>query len=66
MQRQFWILLALLIGFGTVDQGVSAQTPTRDYSQVLNLATIAINGCYQDKRLNECEKLNQIKATLTT
>ncbi|BAU14469.1 hypothetical protein LEP3755_50160 [Leptolyngbya sp. NIES-3755] len=53
-----------------VGQTAPAQTP--DYNQIYrltqaqNLASMAIDGCYQNKDLYQCEKLNQIKATLLT
>ncbi|MEH2323363.1 MAG: hypothetical protein V7K32_07280 [Nostoc sp.] len=68
--RQFYLFLsALFVSVSAVDQSVSAQNnqpgSNHDYNQALVLATSAINGCYQYKRLDECDKLNQIKATLT-
>ncbi|MBN3942741.1 hypothetical protein [Nostoc sp. NMS9] len=38
----------------------------RNYIQILNLATIATNKCYQEKNLVECERLGQIQNTLMT
>lgn len=38
----------------------------RNYIQILNQASIAINKCYQEKNLVECERLGQIQNTLMT
>ena len=36
-----------------------------DPIDALNLAQTAIHGCYENKELNECNKLSRIKTTLT-
>lgn len=40
------------------------QTSDPTYLQATNLATIAISGCYDSGRLEDCAKLNRIKMTL--
>jgi hypothetical protein len=37
----------------------------RDLINALNLAQTAINRCYENKELDECDKLSRIKTTLT-
>jgi hypothetical protein len=63
-----FVISALIIGVIAIDLNTPAQArPTRqnrNYAGAWNLANSAIFRCYNQKNLNECSKLTQIKNTL--
>jgi hypothetical protein len=66
MRKYYYLLSILFVGICAVSISLraQAQNANHDYSQALNLATSAIDSCYINKNLEECNKLNQIKNTL--
>lgn len=70
MRYQSLLLSVLFISF-IVLEGSSAQArpkpkPKRNYLQALTLAMSAVDRCYQDKDLTECEKFDRIYTTVST
>jgi hypothetical protein len=66
MRKYYYLLSILFVGICAVSISLraQAQNANHDYSQALNLATSATNSCYENKNLEECNKLTQIKNTL--
>lgn len=68
MRKYSYLLSVLFVGIGAVSLPTpsQAQSAKHDYLQVYNLATSAAYSCYNDKKLEECDKFNEIKGTLTS
>lgn len=67
MRHQSLLFSVLLVSFNVLAQGSSAHAQAkRDYLQAYTLAMSAVDHCYQDKDLAECEKFNQIATTVST
>ncbi len=66
MRKYSYLLSVLFVGIGAVSISLraQAQNANHDYLQAMNLAVSAINSCYTNKNLQECDKLTQIKSTL--
>jgi hypothetical protein len=66
MRKYYYLLSILFVSISAVSISLrgQAQNANHDYLQAQNLAISAINSCYENKNLEECDKLNQIKNTL--
>lgn len=59
------LLISRTLSLKNTDTGVANQGNNgRNYLQALNLADIAINKCYEEKDLVECDRLRQIQTNL--
>lgn len=68
MRKYSYLLSVLFVGIGAVITSApsQAQNAKHDYLQAWTLASSAINSCYTNKDLQECDKLTQIKNTLVS